>query len=183
MRLLVDMDGVVVDYLSAALGCINEVCNTTYTPKDVQSYDLRKLLPDKIKDDFQYLLSNWIRFDELDPIPGSIETLEKLREAGHEIVLVSAAERDSHTEKLTWVGQNLPWLTDHDVIFTHQKSLIRGDVLLDDHPRHLMQFHATGGTAVCFDQPYNQSYRGIRAEGWPAFMHYIDRKQFAMGLF
>ncbi len=107
-------------------------------------------------------------FRDLAPLPGAIDGVNRLLEAGFDVVIVTAA-RNGQRDKRLWVEEHLPFLDTRNLIFAHRKELIRGDVLFDDAPHNLTAF-APYGLAVAMAYPYNQSYEGHRVHSWTEFL-------------
>lgn len=61
--------------------------------------------------------------------------------------------------KLSWMNTYFPFIKKEQIIFIHNKSLLRGDILIDDSPQNLISFN---GLTIAFDYPYN---RNIRTDG------------------
>lgn len=72
-------------------------------------------------------------FRILKPMPGAIESYNKLAEHFDVYILSTAPWSNPHSlyEKILWVKQYLPTAY-KNVIFSHHKDLNRGDYLIDD---------------------------------------------------
>ncbi len=110
-------------------------------------------------------------FDGLDPLPGAVEALRQLDDAGHEVTIVTASASDPQTAaaKLSWVERVLGWGR-HSVIVAQRKHLVRGDVFIDDAPKNLAAWQAAHptGLAMTIAYPYNAGVPAtvFRAESW-----------------
>ena len=76
----------------------------------------------------------------MDPMPGAIEAVQKLRER-YELYILSTAPWDNPTawcDKLNWVKKHFGGGEDSAfykrLILTHHKDLCHGDYLIDDRP-------------------------------------------------
>ena len=65
--------------------------------------------------------------------------------------------KDCYKEKRNWVEEHLPFFDVVNIIFTRNKYLINGDVLIDDAPHYLDEFP---NEKIVFDQPYNREVKG-----------------------
>ena len=79
-------------------------------------------------------------------IPGSIEGLKYLKEE--------------------WLSEHFPFITWEQMIFCGRKDSIRGNIMIDDHPKNLSTFD---GERYLFAQPHNmcvpdRNYH--RVSGW-----------------
>lgn len=109
MRIFVDMDGVIVDFnkFKAISG----------------------LTGDEIK-------RTPLAYLNMEPVPDSIEGIHSLIGMGHEVWLATKPPTgipQAYADKVAWVLRYLPELK-RKIILTHDKSLLRGDVLIDDRP-------------------------------------------------
>lgn len=172
---LVDMDGVLVDWTKGFLRSLDDAC-------------LRLGVEPWLTD-----LGTWSRWAGDDPareqavslafadpelypglemLPGADEGLAALVEAGLDVRICSTPSNDNlgcipgKMDTLTrYFGEVLPDVLDR-AVFTHDKTLVRGAVLVDDKPE------ITGAmrpewTQVVFDQPYNRHVDLLpRMGGW-----------------
>lgn len=111
-------------------------------------------------------------FRDLEPIDGAIAGVRTLIKRGHEIVIVTSAKR-GHVDKAAWIREHLPEIPSENMVFTHRKELVRGDLLFDDAPHHLEAF-ARYGTPVAMAYPYNARVKCARVPNWSAFLQLVD---------
>lgn len=95
----------------------------------------------------------------LPPITGAIQALNDMRSAGL-IVKICTSPLSNYTncveEKYMWVEAHLGLEWTRDLILTKDKTLIRGDVLIDDKPS-VEGVYVPDWEHVIFDQPYNRN--------------------------
>ena len=75
----------------------------------------------------------------------------------------------STRQKINAKISTLQWLEHYSIpydgiFFTHKKTHVRGDILIDDCVSHLEEAKAVGMRAICFDQLYNQEWTGERVK-------------------
>jgi len=162
--ILLDMDDVLCDLVKPWLKKLSTQFKINVIKADIISWDIGAIVSTKfpkIKKEQVYDCLREVGFFEQLPImPNARETIEKIQELGWRIVIVTSLPTIEHNsgqvvqEKLTWLDKHLRGLIkDRDVIFTYQKNLIAGDVLIDDAPHNLEIFpHKT----IAFSQPWNQ---------------------------
>ena len=89
-------------------------------------------------------------FEELSPLPGAMKAVHEILGSGkYDIYICTqplAKSVISYTEKAAWVGKYLPDLIDK-IIMTQDKSLIKGDILIDDNKK----WKEFGGEFVWFN--------------------------------
>lgn len=78
---------------------------------------------------------------KLKPLPGAIENIRRLIQAGHEIIILTANSMypGSAAEKLWWISKYLPELK-RSVVITKRKELVKVDVFIDDAPKNLIAY-------------------------------------------
>ena len=76
-----------------------------------------------------------LNFDAMEPIEGSIDAFHELNK-DHDVYIVSAPplkHDNAYNQKIEWIKRNLGSQFEERVIFTRNKSLLRGDYLIDDN--------------------------------------------------
>ena len=110
--LYIDMDGVIVDFLSAI---------KKLHPQSFKKYENN---PDEIHGIFGLL----------EPIPGAIESVKFLSKHFSIYILSTASWENpsAWSDKLKWIKKYLPEVAHKRLILTHNKQLNKGDYLIDD---------------------------------------------------
>lgn len=166
MRILVDMDGVLCDLIGKWFYTYNQEYRDNISLEHMTEWGPHRYAK-RGKKIYKYLsLPGFFR--DLAPLPGAVEGMRQLVEAGFDVVIVTSARR-GHKDKLDWVEEHLPFLPRDQVIFAHRKELIRGDIMFDDAPHHLRNFARYGGEAVAMAYPYNQDVPCTRVHSWAEF--------------
>jgi 5'(3')-deoxyribonucleotidase len=98
---------------------------------------------------------------------GSRKVLEKLNKE-YDIIVVSLATEfpNSLTDKLMWLNEHFSFLSWKQIVFCGDKSLIKADIMIDDHPKNLDNF---AGKTYIFTQPLNLHIRNskhTRVSSW-----------------
>ncbi len=155
--LIVDMDGVLADvYAQFKTYAIAEFGVAPHT-KDL----IGKPEHEAYKNVYQYV--NSVGFFINAPImEGSIEALKILNERYNLFVVSSAMEfPNSLKEKYEWLNKHFPFITWKQIVFCGSKTIINGDIMIDDHFKNLDFFD---GKTILFTQHHN--------DGWDNKNHY-----------
>lgn len=110
-------------------------------------WDVAPLVPDEYQERFWAVLANPELYDQVEPIPGSLEGVEKLRKFARVVFATSAVNGHSGA-KLRWLvkrGYLDTIVRNRDYIETFDKSLLRGQLIIDDRPQTCRKFAAVNG--------------------------------------
>lgn len=166
------MDGVIADWgaaYGAALDAHGPAASRIPRHHEQTSFNLTAGRTDDEVRIIHQVLAQPGFYAQLVEIPGAKTALERIRKAGHDVRFVTSPWVDNPTcasDKIDWVRRHYGDSWAQRVIITTDKTLVYGDVLVDDKPE------VTGSVEpfwehVLFDQPYNrhQSSRR-RIFGW-----------------
>ena len=170
MKILIDVDGVVAELDSEWLRRYNQDYKDHMTKKDWTSWGIHNLVkPECGTKIYEYLWMDDL-YNNVLPIEGSLFGVQHLRSMGHRCVFVTSGIQPA---KIRWLFNqgfltSKIWQSDPDVAIVNDKSLIHGDVLIDDRPKNIDDFLKNfGSDAILFDQPWNQEYHDVkRATSW-----------------
>lgn len=148
-----DMDGVLVDFVSGAIEATGiDLTHDTWTEWD--AYRLKGWTSDQFWASINERLYFW---EDLQPYPWAEELLELCKSFG-DVVFCSTPSRnpESASGKLTWLQQR-GWLKNHDCILMKDKWRLAkpGTILIDDRRESCALFAAHGGRDICFPQPWS----------------------------
>ena len=115
-RLYFDMDGVIVDFNSAV---------ALQDEATLKEYEGRV-------DEIPGL------FGKMKPMEGALDAVRKLNEKYDCYILSTAPWKNpsAWSDKVIWISKNLDDVFHKKVIITHCKNLCKGDILIDDRPKH-----------------------------------------------
>lgn len=147
-RIIFDMDEVITQFLKKLLSVYNERYNTNLMINDIFNW--------QFTDDFHKIFQEKGFFEDLEPYPKAIETIQDLKEDGFDIIIATDAGGDPEIaySKLKWIDEYMPFINrQKEVIITGSKHLINADLIIDDSPIHLESFPLL---KIAIDRPYNR---------------------------
>lgn len=138
MIVLVDMDGPLADFEEGH----QRFCEASGMPPETygtsrKTWDILEVVEERWR---APILEGWHSpgfFAGLEPVKGAIHALHLLLSRGHDVFICTAPMINHSTcaqEKLAWVRKHVGPAFDSRVIITRDKTLVHGDVLVDDRP-------------------------------------------------
>lgn len=187
----VDVDGVIADLHPEWLRIFREETGFDIPPGDLGQWDFPEQfgLNEEQKDHLFDILRRPKLYSTVEPIPGAVEAINRLKEDGWTIYYVTSCINGTMVdEKVWWLREhgfipeskwdntNIP----HEMIVTSSKHLISADVMIDDRPWNLLDFPSV---AILYDQPYNKEAVGLkRMAHWRGIATYLQAYRAAMGV-
>lgn len=177
MVIKIDMDGVVRNIFDEMCIIYNNVFGTHLCVDDIFDYDVDVVFT-KIREnigisaaDYFFKLYAYRLFYETNPYDGVKEALEKLRDEGHKVVIVTwQYTLDNKLNTLRFLDRhNIPY---DDICFTKDKWMIQGDWLIDDNPEFITD-ERDKSRKIMINMPYNENM-GIKAERADNLMEAVD---------
>lgn len=177
MRIGVDIDGVVADFVKTFIPLVRERYGVALAEHDIYVHDLFLVLGITESEAIELIRATIC--SDLDLIDGAKEAIEKLNQE-HELILLTARPEDllDVTER---------WLSKRGIKYRELVHLREGqkfapehafDVVVDDHLREVIRFIGKARKIIVFDHPWNQSFnaRGLfdRAYTWNDVLAIVD---------
>ncbi|MCF7798472.1 5'-3'-deoxyribonucleotidase [Candidatus Woesearchaeota archaeon] len=157
---LVDMDGVLADYV----GKYNEKWLLKFPQRPfvsreaMTSHQIEEHYDKKYIEDIKAISQDKKFFAELEELPGAVEGIERLLHQGNDVYICTSPNiLNDYCEhgKKQWVKEHLGMFWVRRMIITKDKTLVRGDYLIDDKPRVSGIMQPTW-KQILYDQPYNR---------------------------
>jgi 5'(3')-deoxyribonucleotidase len=170
LRIYIDVDGVLADFVSRILLNYNAKHGTVYTHDDIQTWDFTDILqPGQEWQD--YVDQNF--WGCLDIYPWAHQLVAAVRASGRPYAFLTALSDDNSCTEGSALAARERWLDRHfmidpldppssRMIATIRKDLVvaPGDILIDDSARNIQAIRNVGGTAWALAQPLNQGVEG-----------------------
>ncbi len=169
-RLLIDVDEVLVDFMTPTFGLLEKLCGRSLNPYDCNGWDMFQLFTEAEKQAVFAEIEKPGFCASLEPKPGSIQAVQELRE------LVDVFAVTTHFSSPTWVHERDAQLMSlfgfkrREIVHTSAKFLVNGHYFLDDNPTHVsawMEDHPTG-VAMLWHIPNtrNMGMDDVRVRTW-----------------
>jgi len=180
---LLDVDGVLADFVGASLRFLRDRFGLHYTPEQVTEWNLERAL--KLEPHvYKALCAEFEREDfctDIEPYPGAVDGVWALRDAGCRVLAVTAPWWSSPT----WVHDRSQWLVQHlgfrrdDLHHTSNKASVRGDVLVEDKPETIAAWKVEHpmGAGILWDRPHNRTWPAtdmVRTTRWDDVLRIAD---------
>lgn len=185
MRVLVDMDGVIADWGRAygeSLDTFGADAADIPRHADQRSFNLNEGRTDRERAIIAAVMIEPGFYARLDPIDGAKQALNQMVEDGHDVRIVTSPWVSNPTcasDKLNWIVRYYGSHWGSRVVITTDKTLVQGDILIDDKPE------VTGVAVptwehVLFDQPYNRDVSDRRRlVDWGGWRDLLDGAVYA----
>lgn len=158
--ILVDCDDVLNDLLPKTLQIYNsnhlQDQDKQYTVNDFTEFKIQNCVTEEAAEEIEGLFLQKHLWDSLRPAPRAVATMQRMMEAGHEVLVVTATHFKNATWKGEWLEKYFPFVRWENVIVTSKKNRITGDWLIDDNMDNLKSFPYG---RVCIDRPWNRNVR------------------------
>lgn len=178
--ILIDMDDTIENLLPVWLSYLNEKYGLRVRTDDVRDWNLSLAYPSLSNEQVYSPLYDDAMWRKVEPLPCSVEFMQKLIDDGHELYIVTNSNYQTLKTKMDEVlFKYYPFMDWNHVIIANHKQMIRGDVLVDDAPHN----HIGGEyLKILMDAPHNRGFDEkkfgmIRVHSWHEV--YDTIKQFA----
>lgn len=188
LRLCIDMDGVLANFVERAIENAKKVYGIEIEHDEIKETKIADLLRRKFiekrmketphmrvrvkdkksfeKEVFENICPPGF-FESLNPYPNAIAAVERLWLLGHDITFLTQPLewKYSSSEKIAWLAKHFGHLK-YSVIMVNDmesKYRVQCDCLIDDDPRALHKLPPYHG--ICIARPWNEEYREKTYEG------------------
>lgn len=160
MIILLDQDGVLADFEHAFLDAWR-VRHPDIAPvefEDRKSFHIREDYPPELRGMAEaiYTAPGFIR--NLPPVPGALQAVKELLALGMDVRICTSPLTQFENcvaEKYLWVEKNLGRDATARLILTKDKTLVQGNLLIDDKPQ-IEGAVTPRWKHILFDAPYNR---------------------------
>lgn len=165
-RVLIDMDEVLAKYTLKVIRTFRQETGNKIELDRIKGKFLSAFLEPKYVDLIRSYPYREGFFRDLEVMENSQEIVRQLQNR-YEVFIVSSTTQHPNApkSKLEWLNEHFPFIHYANIVFCGNKSIIRGDYLIDDHPMHLELFR---GKPILFNAFHNiYEDRFTRVQSWP----------------
>lgn len=137
--LLIDLDDTINELKPTWISRYNELYNDNLDYRTTTSYDIVKYVKPECGDKIFDILDEDNFYLNLPIKEDCQEVLEELSNTFN-IYIVTSSKLSHIEQKSKWISKYLPMISQRNIITTFNKSLIKGDYLIDDHDGNLDYF-------------------------------------------
>jgi 5'(3')-deoxyribonucleotidase len=173
LRILIDMDDVMADAVARFLEWYERDFGTKYSREKLHGTKLSEIVPPEHRQQVLMYPHQKGFFKDLPVIQDSKTIIEALNNK-HEVFIVSAAMEFKHSlyDKFEWLDEHFPFISWKRRVFCGDKTIAKGDVLIDDHDFNLSVFT---GRPIVFTAPHNVHYTKYeRMDTWLDAHNFFD---------
>lgn len=169
LTIITDLDDVLENFCEVWIKYLNARFDKDVKYEDVRQWDISKSYPDVEKHLMYECLEKESFWKLLHPIEDSEAITKELIAEGHNLYVATSATPVSAVYKMNHIMRRFfPHIQEKNFIVIRDKSLLHGDVMIDDNPLNL------GGdfrTKILFSAPHNRSCPAaaqgfLRADNW-----------------
>ncbi len=147
------MDGVLADIYPRYFELYEEETGLKKTMEEIIGLKESEAFPEALR---------WVEttgFFRTIPVMPDSQRVLKLLNKSYEIIVVSMATEfpASLTDKQLWMNEHFPFISWKQTVYCGNKSIIRADLMIDDHFKNLDNFD---GETIMFLQPHNMISTG-----------------------
>lgn len=170
MRILVDMDGVLANFdrrLEEELRRLHP--HEIIVPLEQRTkFRVKEEYPVHLHESIESIYATPGFFHSLPPVYGGLDALREMFALVRDVYICTSPPslyQHCTTEKYQWVNDHLGSDWTRRVIMTKDKTLVRGDILIDDNPM-IVGAEIPLWEHVLYDCPYNRSSTSQRRLTW-----------------
>ncbi len=176
MKLLIDLDNTIAQTNKAFIELYKlETGDMSATEDKIQSWWYDEACPQWNQLAQAKAFMNPKLFELLKPFSDAVETLFKLQSEGHEIIICTMHDPKGIPYKSEWIKYFFSFIKNViyiDIDSTLHKSLIKGNILLDDNIDNLLT--SPCDYKICYGNSlWNSDWRGLRVNNFKEFYDMI----------
>lgn len=158
--ILIDLDGPLADFEKGFLKrWRKKFPNEFFIPLEQRkTFFLNDDYPENLREKAADIIATTGFFADISPVRGGLNAVKEMAALNHKVFICTSdiyGNKTGLTDKRTWIQKHLGHDFAKTMIFTRDKTLIRGDYLIDDKPA-ITGLLEPDWKHIIFDQPFNR---------------------------
>lgn len=150
LTILCDIDGVVDDLVEQITDKYNEAYNDNLTLDQITKYNMNEFTKPECEDVFDEFCTPELILN-MNPIEGAVEAVTELMKK-HDFYFITSTIPENVGYKNSWLKEYFPLYTEKMLIVAYDKSVVPGDILIDDYANNL---HSNVKLNLLYNRPWN----------------------------
>lgn len=176
--ILLDMDGPLVDFEGAFFERWRELYpeRKFVLPEAREYFYIEDQYPEEYKDDIQNIFKTKGFVLKMKPSENALEGINVLEERGYVVKICTSPMTKSPnniSEKVEWIEKNMGKKKLRDLIITKDKTLVRGDYLIDDRPEVKGMMEPVW-EHLLFALPFNRNVSSKKRVNWTEILQILQ---------
>jgi 5'(3')-deoxyribonucleotidase len=179
----IDLDDVILDFVGGILRWVKTEYDVDIPESEITNFNLRPTLDPIIGKSWWTALRerDWL-WPNFDAVPGAIGALEKMRNQGDYLEIVTSKPQWAEYATWKWLGKWRPAVNRVTIVGPDDSKVdfTNATLLIDDKMENVKEFVAAGRQAILFDRPHNQtaSIPGVsRAHNWAEVLEILKQME------
>lgn len=178
ITILVDMDDTIENLCDAWVTYLNNKYNLSVSTSDITEWEMTSAFPSLSKTKIYEPLHNKDFWYTITPKEDAQIYLKRLVEEGYNVFICTSTNYDVSTYKMdAIIGRYFPFIDWKQIITSHNKHMIKGDVLIDDG---FHNYDKERDMFFLYDTPHNRnvsedSSNFFRCHNWQEVYEAVEK--------
>lgn len=159
---IVDVDDTVLPLVEEVLRWYNLDTDEGILKSDIKDWNIGSFVKDGNK--LCGYFGNPNLYNNIKPVYMALWGITNLRKMGFRVVFATSCAKGSEGRKFKWLNDNKFNVKEEDYVELKDKSLLNGDLIIDDNYKNVMNFKGFG---ILVSQDWNEKYEyPFRSHSW-----------------
>lgn len=154
-EIAMDVDDVCAKLQEAWLAQYNKDWDDDLKSEDILTWEIEKYVKPQCNYQIFHYLDDPHLYDKVQPYPGALDGVRKLRKMGYRVVFVTSCPIVTSARKFFWLKEHGFAPTEKDYDENRKKSRLNLPYMLDDRYENVKEFKQKG---ILFTRPWNKNY-------------------------
>jgi 5'(3')-deoxyribonucleotidase len=167
-----DVDDTLANFVPRWIERFNSEWHQDLTLDQITDWDIGQFLKNSEYKKYLYgYLEDPSLYDNVEPIKDSLWGINKLRKMGHRVIFVTSTPSGQIGRKYIWLKDNGFITSKEDYYEAHDKSVFRGEWIIDDRFSTVSVFRGKG---ILFERNWNKKEQwNLKAKNWKQVINII----------